>query len=162
MRVMLMLPGYWVCSSRWELVVGGHCSQRTMDLNDNQLTGYCFPKVFFVFSSPSPSDSTNAGGWLHHGGGYISRAVVGTGSWEEFMLTRSPYRGLPSVSSPLLGFLSPVKWQIHCCVAVFQIMHRCLLWIWEWLIVLQVFFLFKYWQSRASLGLIVRDSLEEA
>lgn len=53
--------------------------------------------VFLNFSSlcsSPPSDSTDAGGWLHHGGGDIPRAVVGTGSWEEFMLTISPRQGL--------------------------------------------------------------------
>lgn len=76
---------------------------RTMDLNGNRFAGYCFPKLFFFMcSSPSPSESTDAGGYLHRGEGDVSIAGVGTGSWEEFLSARSPRQGL--AESPVLGF----------------------------------------------------------
>jgi len=44
--------------------------------------------------------------WLHHGGGDISRTVEGTGSWEEFLLARSPHQGLAQSHVPSAGVSS--------------------------------------------------------
>lgn len=82
--------------------------RRTMRLNGNWFAGYCLPKLFiFMCSSPSASESTDTGGCLHHGGSDISRAVVGTGNWEEFLSARSPRQGLAESPVPSAEVSSP-------------------------------------------------------
>lgn len=84
-----------------------------MDLNGNRFAGYCFTKLFvFMCSSPSPSESTDAGGYSHHGGSDISRAVVGTGSWEEFLSAISPRQGLADSPVPSAGVSSHLSCQM--------------------------------------------------
>lgn len=68
--------------------VGGHCSHLTHRRHACKMVTSLLAMAFLNFSSlcpSSPSENTDVGCCLHHRGGDISKAAVGTGSWEELI-----------------------------------------------------------------------------
>lgn len=118
---------------------------RTMDWSGNWV---CWLLLSQTSCIPPPSESSEEV--------TVSREVVGTGSWEEFLLARSPCQGLAESPSRLLGFRPRPSWQMakFLCGRAPSNVKACCGYGNDWVFP-KFFHVFKY---RVSLDCIVGES----